>query len=171
MLTETIIEAEGWAAYDLEALAERAACAALSELGLDPGFFEIAVLGCDDARIAALNADFRGKPQPTNVLSWPEEDLSAEEPGGVPRLPEGMDGDGPHGLGDIAIALETCLREAEEQRISARDHVTHLIVHGVLHLLGYDHVRDEDATLMESLETRILGNMGVKDPYSFDHDL
>ncbi|MHA6326810.1 rRNA maturation RNase YbeY [Roseivivax sp. CAU 1753] len=165
MLTETILEDEGWATHDLAARAEASARAALQALGLDPDAFEIAVLGCDDARIATLNADFRGKPQPTNVLSWPEEDLSPETAGMAPHAPE-PDGSGAHFLGDIAIARETCLREADEQRISADDHVTHLIVHGVLHLLGYDHIRDEDATLMESLETRILGNMGITDPYS-----
>ncbi len=165
MLTETIIEDEGWAALDLEARAEQAARAALAALGFDPDAFEIAVLGCDDARIAVLNADFRGKPQPTNVLSWPEEDLAPEAAGDTP-LPPLPDDDAPHFLGDIAIARETCLREAAEQRKSADHHITHLIVHAVLHLLGYDHVRDADATLMETLEARILGQMGIEDPYS-----
>ncbi|QFS81681.1 Endoribonuclease YbeY [Roseivivax sp. THAF40] len=164
MLTETILEDEGWAALNLSERAEAAARGALAALDLDPDAFEIAVLGCNDARIATLNADFRGKPQPTNVLSWPEEDLAAEEPGGEPERPVPQDAE-PHFLGDIAIARETCLREAREQRLSADHHVTHLIVHGVLHLLGYDHVRDEDATLMERLEARILGNMGIADPY------
>lgn len=81
MLTETILEDEGWAALNLSERAEAAARGALAALDLDPDAFEIAVLGCNDARIATLNADFRGKPQPTNVLSWPEEDLAAEEPG------------------------------------------------------------------------------------------
>ena len=103
------------------------------------------------------------------MLSWPEEDLSADAPGGTPLAPEPEhDAEAPHFLGDIAIARETCLREAREQRIPADAHITHLIVHGVLHLLGYDHVRDADATLMEALETRILGHMGIEDPYSAD---
>ncbi|SIT12394.1 probable rRNA maturation factor [Roseivivax lentus] len=170
MLTETILEDAGWEALDLPARAEAAARAALIALDLDPDAFEIAVLGCDDARIATLNADFRGKPQPTNVLSWPEEDLSPDEPGAPPLRPE-TEGPEPHFLGDIAIARETCLAEAREQRLSADHHVTHLIVHGVLHLLGYDHVRDADATLMEALETRILGQMGIQDPYTADRAL
>ena len=168
MPVETIIEDERWAAANLTALAERAAGAAMTQLGLDPEGYEIVVLGCDDDRIAALNADFRDKPQPTNVLSWPEEDLSAEEPGGTPLPPEDGDAEDPHTLGDIAIAHETCAREAAEQGKSMSDHVTHLLVHGVLHLLGYDHIRDEDATLMEGLEVKILGKLGMSDPYLTD---
>ncbi|WP_425099604.1 rRNA maturation RNase YbeY [Tropicibacter sp. S64] len=157
-LTDTILEDARWEAAALPALAERAARAVMDHLAIETGH-EIAVLGCDDARIAELNAQFRGKPTPTNVLSWPSEDLSAEEPGGDPLEPE-MDE-----LGDIAIAFETCEREAQEQGKPLADHVTHLIVHAVLHLLGYDHVRDADATLMEGLEVAILGKMGLPDPY------
>ncbi|MFZ7091933.1 rRNA maturation RNase YbeY [Primorskyibacter sp. 2E233] len=158
MLTDTIIEDERWQAAGLEALAETAATAVLAHLDIDEAF-EIAVLGCDDARIAALNADFRDKPQPTNVLSWPSEDLSAEEPGGKPLLPEMEE------LGDIAIAYQTCEREAQEQGKPFQAHVTHLIVHAVLHLLGYDHISDADATLMEGIEVEILGKLGLPDPY------
>lgn len=164
VLTDTIIEDDRWEAVGLAALAERAATATLSHLGLtDP--FEIAVMGCDDSRIATLNADFRGKPQPTNVLSWPSEDLAAEEPGGQPFAPEPDFEGEPHHLGDLALAFETFEREAAEQGKPMADHITHLIVHGVLHLLGYDHIRDADATLMEGLEVEILGNLGLSDPY------
>ena len=165
MPVETIIEFESWEAVDLTALAEVAALAALAHLGLDPQGYEIAVLGCDDARIAVLNADFRGKPQPTNVLSWPEEDLAAEAEGASPEPPPEGDADDPHHLGDIAIAHDTCAREAAERGLAVSDHVTHLVVHGVLHLLGYDHMRDADATLMERLEVEILGKLGLPDPY------
>jgi probable rRNA maturation factor len=137
----------------------------LAELGLAPEGFQISLLGCDDARIAVLNADFRGKPQPTNVLSWPSEDRAAETPGGTPEPPEPGSADDPESLGDIAIAFDTCAREAAEQAKPMADHVTHLIVHGVLHLLGYDHIDDADATVMESLEVRILASMGLSDPY------
>ncbi|QFT64435.1 rRNA maturation RNase YbeY [Roseivivax sp. THAF30] len=164
MLTETILEDEGWLALDLPALAERGAVSTLEHLGLSPEAFEIAILGCDDDRIAELNGDFRGKPQPTNVLSWPEEDLAPETEGEPPDLPQPEEA--PHFLGDIAIARETCLREAAEERIPAEEHVLHLVVHGVLHLLGYDHVRDGDATLMERREVEILGTLGLPDPYS-----
>lgn len=169
MLTDTILEDDRWQGADLEPLAEAGARAALVHLGLDPDGFEIAVLGCDDARIAELNADFRDKPSPTNVLSWPSEERGAEQDGDMPHLPEtgpAAAGEGPpEELGDIAIAFETCAREADEAGKPMGDHITHLVVHATLHLLGFDHIRDKDATLMEGLESEILGKMGVPDPY------
>jgi probable rRNA maturation factor len=164
-LVETVIEDARWQAFGLEALAERAARATLAGLDLPGTGFAISVMGCDDARIAALNADFRGKPVPTNVLSWPSEDRGSEVVGAAPELPDAGDADDPESLGDIAIAWETCAREAEAQGKPMANHVTHLLVHGVLHLLGYDHVEDEDALLMEGLEVRILASLGVSDPY------
>lgn len=162
MLTEILIEDERWTLLEFSPLAERAALATLIHLGLDPADWEISILGCDDARIAVLNADFREKPQPTNVLSWPSEERAPETPGAVPDLPE----PGPESeLGDIAIAYDTCAAEAEAGNKPLADHVTHLIVHAVLHLLGYDHLRDQDATLMEATEVAILGKLGLPDPY------
>lgn len=166
MLTETIIEDDRWHETDLPALAERAASGALAHLGLDATGFEIAVLGCNDSRIAALNADFRGKPRPTNVLSWPETDLSPDTPGAVPDSPEPGSPDDPEHLGDVALAFETCAAEAEIGGTPLAAHVTHLVVHGVLHLLGYDHEDDADAALMERLEVETLGKLGLPDPYS-----
>ncbi|SHL88996.1 probable rRNA maturation factor [Roseovarius litoreus] len=165
MLTETILEDDRWQALDLPGLAETAARAALTHLGLAPDAWEIAILACDDARIMALNADFRDKPVPTNVLSWPETDLAPDTPGARPEAPAQAGDDAPTPLGDIAIAWETCQREAEAAGKPLPDHVTHLIVHAVLHLLGYDHIRDQDATLMETTEVAILGKLGVPDPY------
>lgn len=162
MGVETILEDDRWQSADLPVLAERAAAATLAALGLDPRDFDVAVLGCDDARIAALNADFRGKGQPTNVLSWPSEDRAPDAPGAPPELP---DPDGDPELGDIAIAYDTCLREAEAAGLTLANHATHLIVHGVLHLLGYDHITDQDAARMEHLEVQILDSLGIADPY------
>lgn len=162
-LVDVMIEAEGWEALPLAALAERAAQATLGHLGLDAEDWEISLLACDDARIAGLNEEFRDKPRPTNVLSWPSEERGAETPGARPDLPEpGFDPE----LGDIAISWETCAAEARAAGKPVEDHVTHLIVHAVLHLLGYDHIRDQDATLMEAEEVVILGNLGLDDPYS-----
>ncbi|MCA0927833.1 rRNA maturation RNase YbeY [Ruegeria profundi] len=162
MNLELTIEDARW--QGLEPLATQSIQAVLEYCGLDIDLCEISLLACDDARIAELNAEFREKPVPTNVLSWPSEDLSAEEPGQVPTSPA-ADFSGEIALGDIAIAYETCAREAEEAGKSMDDHVRHLIVHGTLHLLGYDHIRDPDATLMERVEVAILGKMGVDDPY------
>lgn len=143
----------------LDDLARPAVDATLKGLGLT-GDYEVAILGCGDSRIAELNADFRGKPRPTNVLSWPSEERGAELPGGdplPPTLPE---------LGDIAIAFDTCAREAEDQNKPFDAHVTHLIVHAMLHLLGFDHETDADAAKMEGLEVQILSELGLPDPYA-----
>ncbi|WP_112312471.1 rRNA maturation RNase YbeY [Pseudogemmobacter bohemicus] len=162
---ETVFEDDRWQAFGLEALTGAAAHAVFQAFGLAGSGFMISLLACDDARIAALNTEFRGKPVPTNVLSWPSDERAAEEPGGVPDLPEPGDQDDPEELGDIAIAFETCMAEAALQGKDPRHHVTHLLVHGILHLLGYDHIDDEDAALMENLETRILAGLGIPDPY------
>ncbi len=161
---ETIIEDARWEALALPNLADRAARSTLERLGLDPETCEVSLLACDDARIAALNAEFRGKAKPTNILSWPAEERAASTPGEAPDLPEPAPGKILE-LGDIAIAYETCAREAAAQGRDLSAHLCHLLVHGVLHLLGYDHMTDADAALMERLEVEILASMGVDDPY------
>ncbi len=166
-LTDIVFEDPRWEEVGLEALAENVAVNAMEYLGFPVDGYEIAVLACDDARIADLNAEFRDKPTPTNVLSWPSYDLAPDEDGTTPDAPPPPDPMMGESLGDIAIAYDTCLKEAEAAGKTLRDHTTHLIVHGVLHLLGYDHVRDRDATLMEGLESRILGKMGIADPYKW----
>jgi probable rRNA maturation factor len=165
MLTDNMIEDPRWDAVALADLAEVAASNTLKWLDMPVAGYEIAILGCDDARIAVLNADFRSKATPTNVLSWPAFDLAADTDGAVPEPPPDPDPLMGESLGDIAISYDTCLREAAESGKDFAEHVTHLVVHGVLHLLGYDHVRDRDATLMERIETEILGKMGFADPY------
>lgn len=160
MSVDCVIEDARWS--DIETLALTAIDATLERLGLEPSVFEISLLACDDARIAALNAEFRGKPSPTNVLSWPSDERAAAMDGEMPLPPQpGPDSE----LGDIAIAYETCAREAADAGKSMADHTIHLLVHGTLHLLGFDHERDRDATLMEGLETEILGKLGISDPY------
>lgn len=114
-----------------------------------PAELAIRVVDTDEGR--ALNRDYRGKDYATNVLSFP-----AELPPGV-ALPL---------LGDLAICAPVVLREAAEQGKLARDHWAHLTVHGVLHLLGHDHIEDAEAEAMEALETRILAGLGIADPYA-----
>jgi len=162
-LVEVLVEDDRWRTLDLVSLADRAARAALAEVGLAAEGFLISVMAGDDARIAALNADFRGKPRPTNVLSWPSEERGA--PGGMPEPPEAGTDDDPEELGDIALAWETCAAEAEEAGKPLADHLAHLMIHAVLHLLGYDHIRDDDAELMEGTEIRALARLGLSDPY------
>lgn len=153
---------------DWTALALDAARAALIEtphgdLIANPSAVEISVKLSDDAEVQTLNAAYRGKDAPTNVLSFPMMQ---------PDLLDGVDigDDGETLLGDIILAHETCAREAAEKGINLVDHATHLIVHGTLHLVGYDHENDVDAEAMETIETRALASLGLADPYG-DRDL
>lgn len=151
-LVDSVIEDPRWEALGLAALAERAAQAALAAAGVAPEGCEISLLGADDARMAALNAAFRGKAGPTNVLSWPSEEAAAP---GAARF-----------LGDLALGWETCMAEAAAAGIAPADHVTHLVAHGVLHLLGHDHGAEAEAEAMEALERKTLASLGVADPYT-----
>ena len=155
-LVELALEEPGWteALPDLEALASAAVRLALEAAGLDPADWSVAVLACSDTRIAGLNAAFRERAQPTNVLSWPAF-APPLPPAPAPRT---------H-LGDIAIALGTVSREAHSAGIPLKDHATHLILHGCLHLIGYDHDTDSAADMMEGLERRALARIGIPDPY------
>lgn len=157
-------EDQRWSALDFDALATEAIRATLHHLGLDATRAEVSILACDDAQIAVLNASFRNKPSPTNVLSWPSEERAAMSPGAEPR-PVRPDPDGLLPLGDIAISFDICTAEASAAGKPLGDHATHLIVHGTLHLLGYDHETAQDAALMEGLEVKILGKLGLDDPY------
>ena len=156
---DVLIEAPEWDSLGLEALAQRAAEATLLRLGYGDAGYEISVMGCDDRRIAELNGDFRAKSQPTNVLSWPSQERAPDTPGGSPPPPQDPE------LGDIAIACGVCRAEAEAANKEISHHVTHLLVHGALHLLGYDHINAQDAALMEGLEVEILATLGIADPY------
>ncbi|MEM1236359.1 MAG: rRNA maturation RNase YbeY [Pseudomonadota bacterium] len=161
---EIAIESPDWDAPALQALATEAVTATLSRLNLPAGAFEVSILACDDARIAVLNAEFRGKPTATNVLSWPAEERAPETPGTMPDLPDPGDPMEAE-LGDLALAYETCAREAAEAEKPLEAHLTHLVVHGTLHLLGFDHETDADATLMEGLEVEILATLNMANPY------
>ncbi len=145
-LCEIIIEDDNWKStqFDPNELSKEVSKITLS-------FFEgdyktIAILLCDDDKIRELNAKWRGFDKPTNVLSF-------EYPANSPIL------------GDIALSYQTCAKEAHEQGKSLKNHFSHLLVHGILHLLGYDHIDDADAIEMEDLEKEILAKMGIEDPY------
>lgn len=160
-LTELIVEDEGWSAAlpDLEILVDDASQAALTAVGLDPADYSISLLACDDARIAALNHQFRDRQNATNVLSWPAFEITPGTP--PPKIPEGRTP-----LGDLALALQTCVSEAQDAQRPLKNHAKHLIIHGCLHLLGYDHQTDADADIMEGIERRALAEFGIPDPYA-----
>lgn len=149
------IEAEGWPQEEaLEALVNRALKAAETELGLSLDHpSEVSFLFTDDATIQGINNEWRGKDKPTNVLSFPAFPL---RPGMAPKPL----------LGDIVVALETVQREAIEEQKSFENHLTHMIIHGLLHLLGYDHETDVDAEQMEQIERQILETLAIPDPYA-----
>lgn len=161
---DIVFEDDRWLAVDLQTIADAAVAGVLERLEIDGEDGEVAVLACGDARIAELNADFRENPTATNVLSWPAAELSAQDAGDLPSQPV-HDPMGGLELGDIAISYDTCASEAIAAGKAMQDHVMHLMIHGTLHLLGYDHVRDQDATLMAALEVEILEKMGIDDPY------
>ena len=163
MEIDILIEDFAWFTSGIEDLADEICPLVLSHLGLAPDDFELSLLACDDDRIATLNAEFLGKSPPTNVLSWPSREVPARLDGATPPKP--VCGEGIFELGDIAIAHGTCAREAEAVGKTMADHTRHLLAHGMLHLLGYDHERDGDAALMQSIETRILARLGIADPY------
>ncbi|MDI4656664.1 rRNA maturation RNase YbeY [Xanthobacter autotrophicus] len=156
---DVLVEADGWAAVpDAEAICERAARAALAACGdAVPEPCEVAITLTDDARIRVLNREWRGKDKATNVLSFPQ-----------PDLPD--DVDAPQPLGDIIVALETLTGEARAEDKTAGHHLAHLVVHGTLHLLGYDHIDETEAEEMEALERRILAGLGIDDPYALPQD-
>lgn len=161
---DILIEDDRWSDVNLATLASRALACVFEHRGISGKGYTVSVLACDDAEIARLNAEFRGKPKPTNVLSWPEHDLAALHDGDDPAPPPPPD-DFDDSLGDIAISFDTCQAEAEAAGLSMSDHVTHLLIHATLHLLGFDHERESDAARMEALETKLLASMGIKDPY------
>jgi len=142
------VEERAWRAAEprVASLARSAASATLAAVGRKRA--RLAVLLADDARLASLNAQFRGREGPTNVLSF-----AAGLPGAI------------H-LGDVALAFGVCAREAAEQGKPLSDHVQHLVAHGVLHLLGYDHESEAEAEVMEAKERAIMAGLGVPDPYA-----
>jgi probable rRNA maturation factor len=154
------IAIDGWPdALDWEGLAERAVeAAAGAEPVLASERLTASLLFTSDEKVHDLNREWRGKDKPTNVLSFPmleRDELLALAPDGPPEM-----------LGDIALAHETCAREASEKGVSLEHHTAHLIVHGLLHLAGHDHVdSDAQAEAMEALEIAALAKMGIADPY------
>jgi probable rRNA maturation factor len=156
-------DAEWDSSRDWASIARSAATAAIAEsafpqLGQGDRMVELSVRLASDAEVHALNAEWRGKDKPTNVLSFPmaeEDDLQCAGQGGPELL-----------LGDIILARGVCEAEAADKGVALDQHAAHLMVHGTLHLLGYDHMDDDSAADMESREVKALARMGIADPYA-----
>jgi probable rRNA maturation factor len=153
LTADILVTAAGWQAEPgAEALVQRAIEAAAKHASASAHGCEVAIVLTDDSGIRTLNRDWRGIDKPTNVLSFPAAATPDRE--AEPRM-----------LGDIAIAFETTAREADDEGKPFGHHLSHLVVHGFLHLVGYDHEDDAEAETMESLERTILNSLGVPDPY------
>ena len=156
-VTEVLVVADCWQTEpEADAIIQRAVAAAAEIVNADIGEAEIAVMLTDDAGIRTLNNNWRGIDKPTNVLSFPA----------LPQASSGGAHDAPRMLGDIAIAYETTRKEADDEQKPFDHHLSHLAIHGFLHLIGYDHERDDDAEAMETLEQDILAQLGIPDPYA-----
>lgn len=169
MLDVAVQVEAGWPDADWEAIADRAVRQALSvsrhqHLADNPASIEVSVRLTSDAEVQTLNAGYRGKDKPTNVLSFPmiQRDL-------LETVTQNSD-DGEVLLGDIVLAHGVCTAEAAEKGIALADHVRHLVVHGTLHLLGFDHEGEPEAEAMEAIERDALADMGVSDPYPVCED-
>jgi probable rRNA maturation factor len=156
-MTEVLVVADCWRNEpDAEAVIQRAVAAAAEAVDEDVGEAELAIMLTDDAGIRTLNSNWRGIDKPTNVLSFPA----------LPPTGAGGPDDAPRMLGDIAIAYETMRKEADDEQKPFDHHLSHLAVHGFLHLIGYDHERNGDAEAMEALEAEILAQLGIPNPYA-----
>jgi probable rRNA maturation factor len=158
LVTDFFHEAGDWSAFEPIEDAVAAAVQALTRhVDVAHDARAVTIVFSNDAHVRDLNRQWRGQDKPTNVLSFPS------QPQALP--PDAPSDELPH-LGDIILAVETIAREAAEEAKPPRSHLQHLVVHGMLHLLGYDHIEPDDADVMEALETRILAHLGVADPYA-----
>jgi probable rRNA maturation factor len=167
MMLDIVLDADpewdsstGWDELAAKAVNAAIAESAFPQLAKGPRVVELSVRLAGDEEVQKLNAKWRGKDKPTNVLSFPMVDAADLADAG-PSGPELM-------LGDIILARGVCVAEAEEKAIAIENHTAHLVVHGTLHLLGYDHMDEDSAADMEAREIRALARMGIADPYAED---
>ena len=161
MSIDVVIEDTRWKTLDLTQIANHAFFETLSLLNLQPKSFECCILACNSKKIKQLNNKFRGKNCPTNVLSFPASLENYEEK----RTLTPTEPNTPYELGDIAIAFEICKEEAINSKMKFENHIYHLIIHSVLHLLGFNHEEEKNAAKMEKIEVQVLAKLGINNPY------
>ena len=161
MSVDLIMEEARWKTLNLLQIANAAFKETLSHLNMRSEDFICCILACNSKKIKGLNAQFRGKNNSTNVLSFPST-TKIYKAIGIPKFETHVD---PFELGNIAIAYEVCKKEADSSKIDFEHHVYHLIIHSVLHLLGYNHEEEKNAVEMEKIEVQVLANLGISNPY------
>ena len=162
MSVDLIMEDARWKTLNLLQIANAAFKETLSHLGMRSENFICCILACSSKKIKGLNAQFRGQNNSTNVLSFP----STPEISRLKSSPKFEANVDPFELGNIAIAYEICKKEADVSKKDFEHHVYHLIIHSVLHLLGYDHKEEKNAAEMEKIEVQVLAKLGISNPYS-----
>ena len=161
MSVDLVMEDARWKTLNLLQISNAAFKETLSHLNLKSENFICCILACSSKKIESLNSQFRGKNNSTNVLSFPSTP-EIYEVGSISKLEPSIY---PFELGDIAIAYEVCKKEADISKIDFEDHVYHLIIHSLLHLLGYGHEEEKNAAEMEKIEVQILAKLGITNPY------
>ena len=161
MSVDLIMEEARWKTLNLLEIANAAFKETLTHLNMRSENFICCILACNSKKIKGLNAQFRGKNNSTNVLSFPST-TEIHKVNGIPKFEAHVD---PFELGNIAIAYEVCKKEAQFSKIDFGHHVYHLIVHSVLHLLGYEHEEEKKAAEMEKIEVQVLAKLGINNPY------
>ena len=170
MIINIIFKDKRWVKIPLEEIGKGALKLIIDKfLGQDNNF-EVSILASDDAEIRELNKNFRGNDSSTNIISWPEHETQSNQLGQIPDLVDKLKSgfEGLTFLGNIAISFDRCSIEAEGKNIQFEDHVLHLLLHGCLHLIGFDHQNELDANLMEDIEIRLLSVVGIKNPYELN---
>ena len=170
MIINITFKDKRWVKIPLEEIAKGALKLIIDKFLGEDNNFEISILASDDTEIRELNKNFRGNDSSTNIISWPEHEIQSNQldhnPDLVDKLKSGFER--LTFLGNLAISFDRCSSEAEEKNIKFEDHVLHLLLHGCLHLIGFDHQNELDANLMEDIEIRLLSVVGIKNPYELN---
>ena len=170
MKTNILLKDKRWAEVPLEKIAESALKLVIENFLENKIHFEVSILASNDTKIREFNKNFRGQKTITNIISWPEHELQPKQPGHFPeKLDKSkFDTEGTIFLGNLAISYERCSTEAKEKNVNFEDHMLHLLLHGFLHLVGFDHQNDLDANVMENIEIKLLSGVGIKNPYELN---